>query len=64
MDVEWRNGYEESGDNSIKMNAITPYKWGWGEFGEAVAFWGFVGRGGSLLAPKVVRDVFIPKAVR
>ena len=37
------------------MSAITPWKWGWGEVGEAVAFWGFVGRGGNPLAPKVIQ---------
>ena len=35
------------------MSAITPWKWGWGEFGEAIAFWGFMGRGGNPLAPRV-----------
>ena len=37
------------------MSAITPYKWGWGEFGESVAFWGFTGRGGNPLAQKVIQ---------
>lgn len=37
------------------MSAITPWKWGWGEFGEAVAFWGFIGKGGNLQAPKFIQ---------
>jgi len=55
------------------MSAITPYKWGWGEFGEAVAFWGFMGRGGNPLAPKagqvdrtqkVIQTDIKPKAIQ
>ena len=46
------------------MSAITPYKWGWGETGEAVAFWGFVGRGGNPLAPKVSQISRMQKAIQ
>jgi len=55
------------------MSAITPWKWGWGEFGEAVVFWGFVGRGGDPFVPKagqvdrtqkVIQADIKPKAIQ